>query len=108
MHVTIGPGGVVTIPKDVRDRLMMPEGDECELRVTPEGVLIVPVPGRDPDQWWFWTDEWQAGEREVEKEKATHVPRYLSAEEFIAELQRISDETSVADEAAGRVSKSSR
>jgi antitoxin PrlF len=25
---------------------------------------------RDPEQWWFWTPEWQAGEREAEEEIA--------------------------------------
>ena len=28
----------------------------------------VTVPDRDPDQAWFWTPEWQAGQRESEEE----------------------------------------
>jgi hypothetical protein len=29
---------------------------------------IPPESERDPDQWWFWTPEWQAGEREVDEQ----------------------------------------
>ena len=43
----------------------------------------------DPDQAWFWTRDWIAGEIEVEIEKAKgRPPRYLSTEEFLAELER--------------------
>jgi hypothetical protein len=40
-----------------------------------------------PDQAWFWTEEWQAGEREVEANKAEgHSTFHGSTEEFIAAM----------------------
>lgn len=37
----------------------------------------------NPEQGWFWTEEWQAGERDVEREIAAgNVPHFASDEEF--------------------------
>jgi hypothetical protein len=39
----------------------------------------------DPDQAWFWTPEWQAGEEEASEDIAAgRVKRYYSSEEFLA------------------------
>jgi hypothetical protein len=41
----------------------------------------------NPDQAWFWTPEWQAGEREVDANQAAGLGTfYGSTEEFIAAL----------------------
>jgi hypothetical protein len=39
-------------------------------------------------QAWFWTAEWQAGEREVDKAYAEGRYRTYTGEEFEAELER--------------------
>jgi hypothetical protein len=45
-------------------------------------------PERDPEQAWFWTDEWQAKEREAEADiKAGRVTRSESDEEFLRSLE---------------------
>lgn len=41
----------------------------------------------DPDQDWFWTDEWQAGEREASRQiEAGEGTVYETGEEFLAAL----------------------
>lgn len=56
----------LTLPPQVRDALHLTEGDEVEFtvhgdgQVTLRGMTAVPT-----DQRWFWTEEWQAGEREA-------------------------------------------
>ncbi len=48
------------------------------------GIIKGPI---DPDQAWFWTPEWQAGEREADAEIAAGGgTRYHSDEEFLAAL----------------------
>ena len=48
----------------------------------------VPVVERDPDQWWFWTPEWQAGEREVDRQRAAgQTTICYSADEMDAQLE---------------------
>ncbi len=55
-------------------------------------VLLRQVLGRriDPSQAWFWTDEWQAGEREAEDDLAHgRFQRFGSDEAFLAHLGRV-------------------
>jgi hypothetical protein len=42
-----------------------------------------------PDQWWFWTPEWQEGEREIDEARARgeRGEIFYSAEEFLAALE---------------------
>lgn len=48
------------------------------------GIIKGPI---DPDQAWFWTPEWQAGEREADAEIAPGKgTRYHGDEEFLAAL----------------------
>jgi hypothetical protein len=43
----------------------------------------------DPDQAWFWSPEWQGGEREVDEAiaRGKRGGIYYSAEDFIAALE---------------------
>jgi hypothetical protein len=42
---------------------------------------------RDPDQAWFWTEEWQAGEREADAQQASGLGvAFDSDEEFTRAL----------------------
>ncbi len=48
----------------------------------------------DPDQAWFWTERWQQMEREADEDIAAgRVKVFDDAESFLAELERILDET---------------
>ncbi len=53
-----------------------------------EKANLVPR-GVPEDQTWFWTKEWQAGEREVDEELARgEYEEFDSAEDLIADLHR--------------------
>jgi hypothetical protein len=44
----------------------------------------------NPDQAWFWTDEWQAGEREADADIAAgRFRRFDGDEAFLDHLQRL-------------------
>ena len=63
------------------------EGEFLNVRVTDEGILLARPDERDPDQWWFWTPEWQAKEREADEDYAAgRFTRYESDDEFRAAL----------------------
>src|SRR5271165_2090133 len=57
--------GQLTLPTEVREALRVGEGDEVEFTrhddgtVTVRGLKTIPA-----DQAWFWSPDWQAGERE--------------------------------------------
>lgn len=61
--------GQITLPKAVRERLHLAEGDYIEVEVSDDNRGIVLRPRKmvavDPDQAWFWTPDWQQAEREA-------------------------------------------
>lgn len=62
--------GQITLPRQVREALHLREGDDVDFviesgRVTMRGLRSIPT-----DQAWFWSADWQAGERQASRELA--------------------------------------
>ena len=66
----ISTKGQVAIPKKIRDALKLRPGDELDIRIEGNNLMLVPVKTiKIPrDQEWFWTKKWQEGEKEVEED----------------------------------------
>ena len=58
--------GQITIPKKLRELFDLQEGDILLLGSQEEGILIQPRKLVDPTQSWFWSNEWQEKERQVD------------------------------------------
>ena len=85
---TVRAKGQVTIPAAVREAARIEEGDPIEVEVVADGILLRPMKVIDATQAWFWTPEWQAGEREADADLAAgRFDRYESDEEFLAALE---------------------
>ncbi len=79
--------GQVTIPADVRQAARLDEGDLVEVEIVEDGILLRPMKLIDASQAWFWTPEWQEGERQADADIAAgRVIRFESDEEFLAYL----------------------
>ena len=78
----------VTLPAEIREALHIREGDEIEFAVTEGGDVTVRGYMSIPtDQRWFWTPEWQLGEREASEQIAAgEMTVYDSADEMFADL----------------------
>lgn len=88
-ETTVRERGQITIPAGIRKAARLEEGDPLEVELVPEGILLRPRKVIDATQAWFWTPEWQAGEREAEQEIASSGgTRYDSDEEFLDSLRR--------------------
>ena len=89
IFLTLQSRGVVTIPRDVRQRLHADQpGAQLRLVETREGVfeltVMTPVPA---DQTWFWSERWQAMEREAESAYAAGTSRaFDNIDSFVADL----------------------
>jgi AbrB family looped-hinge helix DNA binding protein len=55
----------VTIPRDIREAAHLEAGDPVEIEITADGILLRPKKLIDASQAWFWTQDWQDGEREA-------------------------------------------
>jgi antitoxin MazE len=87
MFVRLSSRGTVTIPKKLRQGLS--EETLLEAVRREDGVIeLRPRAVTDPDQAWFWTEEWQQGEREVDEDIAAgRVHVFDDAESFLAALE---------------------
>jgi len=82
--VEVSERGTITLPKRFRDASLY------EVRPREGGGLeLIPQHAIDAAQAWFWSDRWQAMEREADAAIAAgRVRRFNSADDFLAELDR--------------------
>jgi AbrB family looped-hinge helix DNA binding protein len=82
--------GQITLPGEVREALRIDEGDEVQFTVTKDGqVTLRGFTSIPTDQRWFWTPEWQAGEREADADLAAgRFTRYHDVDEMLEDLGR--------------------
>jgi AbrB family looped-hinge helix DNA binding protein len=79
--------GQITLPDGVRRAARLSEGDYLDIRVEQGAIVMRPKKLIDADQAWFWTDEWQRGEREASNDIAAGRTRgSTTAGDFIESL----------------------
>lgn len=65
----IRSNGQITLPTAVRRKAGLKEGDLLEVVLDDDGsVHLIPKIAIDRSQAYFWTERWQAGEREAEED----------------------------------------
>ncbi len=78
----------VTLPKTLTKALAINEGDILEFTIENGKIIITPKTLVSKDQTWYWSKEWQAAEKEVDKEIADKGHgKELSVEELLGELK---------------------
>src|SRR5262245_933484 len=87
-RTTLRAKGQLTLPEAIRVAARVEEGDLLEVEITENGILLRPQKIIDATQAWFWTPEWQAGERQAEADAAAgHSRTFESSDEFIEALK---------------------
>jgi len=82
-------GGQVTLPKEIRTMTNMQPGDFVEVKLDEEGrIVLTPKKLVDASQAYFWSEEWQKGERKADEDmKAGRVKRFKSAADAVKYLE---------------------
>jgi len=88
--LTLRRNGQITLPAEVRRRVRAAEGDVFLAEVRdPDEIVLRKKSLVDASQAYFWTDEWQRGEREAQEDiQRGRVKRFRSAKALIADLKR--------------------
>ena len=87
-RTTLRAKGQLTLPDEIRRAARLEEGDLLDAELTPDGILLRPQKLIDATQAWFWTTEWQAGEREADDDRASGAAEtFESGEEFVGALR---------------------
>jgi bifunctional DNA-binding transcriptional regulator/antitoxin component of YhaV-PrlF toxin-antitoxin module len=87
--ITVQARGTVALPADLRRRLHLDQKDsQIKLIEHDDGrVELVPLIAVPADQAWFWTDRWQAMEREADADIAAgRITIVEGADDLIAHL----------------------
>jgi AbrB family looped-hinge helix DNA binding protein len=81
MLAKLTSGGQVTLPKEIRVKTNMQPGDFVEVDLDKQGYIVLrPKKLVDASQAYFWTEEWQKGERKADEDiKAGRVKKFKSA-----------------------------
>lgn len=81
--------GQITLPQSIRKLLRIREGDVLEVSAKGSQIILSAKVLIDRDQAWFWTPDWQAGEREASEDiKLGRVFEFETAEEAITALDQ--------------------
>ena len=87
-RTTLRARGQLTLPEEIRTAARLEEGDLLDAEITDEGILLRPRKVIDATQAWFWTPEWQRGEREADEELAAgSAETFGSGEDFLDALR---------------------
>jgi AbrB family looped-hinge helix DNA binding protein len=87
-RTTLRAKGQLTLPEEIRAAARLEEGDLLDAEITEEGILLRPRKVIDATQAWFWTPEWQRGEREADADLAAgRSETFNSGDEFVDALR---------------------
>lgn len=89
-RTTLRAKGQLTLPEEIRTAAHLEEGDLLDAEMTPDGILLRPRKVIDATQAWFWSPDWQAGEREADLDRnAGRVETFDTDAAFLDTLQSI-------------------
>lgn len=92
--ITLRKRGQFTLPKAFMEELNLHEGDSLELRLEDGKLVIVPLVQIPADQAFFWSDEWQEGEREAKQNiRDGNISEKMNANEIMAHLDNLMEKS---------------
>lgn len=72
------------------DELGLQEDDLLETRLEDGKIVLIPTVAIPNDQAWYWSEEWQAKEREVDEQMARgEITEPMRADEALSVLNRL-------------------
>lgn len=92
MLLTVRKNAQITLPAGIRRKAHIEEGDILEAEVRGDEIVLKPKKLIDKSQAWYWTKEWQEGERQADEDIAAgRVREFDNVEDFIKDLNRDRD-----------------
>ena len=77
----------ITLPSDVVKKLKLNTGDNLDITLEGDKIVIKPVLIIDRSQAWLWSEEWQDKEKEADEDiKAGRVYRAKDTNDLFSQL----------------------
>ena len=81
--------GQLTIPREIRRRVGLEDGDLVDIEIIDGRIVLTPKALIDKDKLWFWTREWQEKECQVDEDIAAgRLSSFDNADEAVEWLKR--------------------
>jgi len=78
----------ITLPVEIVKKLNIKTGDNLEVKLEDNRIIVTPVLVIDRSQAWFWSKEWQDMERETEEDiKADRLGHAKDVDDLIKRLE---------------------
>ena len=78
----------ITLPTEIVKKLKLQSGDNLDVFVEDDKIIIKPVLIIDRSQAWFWSEEWQEKEKEVEVDiEKGRIHKAKNVDDLIDELE---------------------
>jgi len=79
----------ITLPKEVIKAMGLQKGDQLEISVEEDVIKIRPVIIVPKAETWFWSKEWQEGEKKVDEEiRRGGIKGYDNIADLLEELDK--------------------
>lgn len=87
--IAVRDRGQISLPAAIREQFRLNEpGAQVEVVVRDGEIVLRPQISVEASQAWFWSEEWQQGERQADVEARAGAGKTSdSGEEFLADLQ---------------------
>lgn len=77
----------ITLPSEVVKKMKLQEGDNLDIVIDDDRIIIKPVLVIDRSQSWFWSKKWQELEKEADEDiKQGRVQKAKSVKELMEKL----------------------
>lgn len=87
-NIMIQKRGVVSLGL-LKDHMPLNDGDIFQVQIEGDKVILIPMKLVPAEQAWFWTKEWQEGEKEANKDKAAgRVKSFENVDDLLADLDK--------------------
>jgi antitoxin MazE len=78
----------ITLPVKMRRKLGIKQGDYLEATLQGEKIILTPIKAVDRSEAWFWSKEWQEGERRADEDlKAGRYTVHDTMEDLVKSLR---------------------
>ena len=85
--IKVARSGQITIPAAIRQALGLEEGDYVEVGLEGDRIVLTRKEVADKSQAYFWSEDWQAAEREADEDiRAGRVRVFDDVEALFADL----------------------
>lgn len=87
-NVTVQKRGVISLGL-LKEHMPLNDGDIFQVQLEEGKIILVPMKLIPAEQAWFWTKEWQAGEKEADEDIAQgRVKTFNRLDDLLEELDQ--------------------